>query len=176
MKTKIISYSFTGNNAQLAQKIAEKISAEHIVVQEKNKRSVFKIALDVIFNRTPKIAPLTCDIDHDDLIIFMGPVWMGSVASPLRACFSQLQDSMGRYAYISISSGADGSNPKITDDLTKRIGKAPVAVIDLHIADLMSQDSQPTREDISQYKITDEDIEKLAQQAISQLREKVSDF
>ena len=54
MKTLVISYSFTGNNGKLANKLAQSIYADYSVLKENNRRTIFTILLDVIFNRTPK--------------------------------------------------------------------------------------------------------------------------
>jgi hypothetical protein len=64
-----------------------------------------------------------------------------------------------RYAFISISGGADGPNPKLAGELEKRAGTEPGALIDLHIADLLPSDPKPTRKITSAYRINSEDIE-----------------
>jgi hypothetical protein len=98
---------------------------------------MFIIVIDILFNRTPAVN-LTVDKMKDyDLVIFIEPVWMGHVATPLRGYFKHLKARLGRYAFVSISGGADGANPKLADELNKRLGKSPVALIDLHIVDLL---------------------------------------
>ncbi|MCK4731406.1 MAG: flavodoxin family protein, partial [Methanophagales archaeon] len=55
MKVTVISYSLTGNNEALAASIASEISAEHIRITESKPRTNVTIALDMLFNRTPKV-------------------------------------------------------------------------------------------------------------------------
>ena len=157
----VVSYSLTGNNDALAASIASAFQAEHIRITEARPRTNGTIALDMLFNRTPKVNTEVDSVKDSDFVIFVGPVWMGHVASPLRACFKRLKDRLGRYAFVSISGGADGPNPKLADELKKRVGKEPVALIDLHIADLLPSDQKPTREDTSSYQLTEKDVRAL---------------
>jgi len=100
-------------------------------------------------------------------------VWMGQIATPFRACFKQLRKKVSRYAFISISGGADGPNPKIAGELKKKLGKEPIALIDLHIADLLSPEPKPTRDDTSAYRITESDVRYLTDKIVSTLNETV---
>ena len=160
----------TGNNDGLARSIAKDLEAEHIKITEPKKRTNGKIAMDVILNRTPKINEKIHELDTDGLVIFIGPVWMGQVASPLRVCFKGLKDRLDHYAFISISGGALGPNPKLADELNKRIGKKPAAVIDLHIADLLPSDPKPTRQDTSVYRLNEQDVRYLTDKAVKEIR------
>lgn len=95
------------------------------------------------------------------MILFLGPVWMGHVASPLRAYFNYQKTNPHGYAFISISGGADGPNPKLDGELKKRTGKEPTTLINLQIKDLLPTDPKPTRKVTSAYKLNDEEIKKL---------------
>jgi flavodoxin len=161
MKTIIISYSLTGNNADLAKNVAQKLTAEHISITESKPRSMGTIIFDMLLNRAPKIQMPVTKAEEYDLVIFVGPVWIGQVATPFRACFKQLGPKIDKYVFVSISGGADGPNPKLADELKKRLGKEPVAVIDLHIADLLPKEPKPTRKDTSSYRINGRDIKNL---------------
>ena len=167
----VVSYSLTGNNDALAASIASAFQAEHIRITESMPRTNGTIALDMLFNRTPKVNTEVDSVKDSDFVIFVGPVWMGHVASPLRACFKRLKGRLGRYAFVSISGGANGPNPKLAHELKKRVGKEPVALIDLHIADLLSSDQKPTREDTSSYCLTEKDIRALTDTAMETLQD-----
>lgn len=171
MKITVISYSLTGNNEALAASIASEISAEHIRIAESKSRTNVTIALDMLFNRTPKVNSIVNNVEDNDLVIFVGPVWMGHVASPLRAYFKHLKTNLNQYAFVSISGGADGENPKLAGELIKRVGKEPVALIDLHIADLLPSDPKPTREITSAYRLNDEDVRNLTNKIVKTLQE-----
>jgi len=175
VKTTVISYSFTGNNKALADGIASVLSAEHIKITESGTRTFGTIALDMLFNRTPKVHPAMNGVEESDLVLFVGPVWMGHVAAPLRACFKGLKSSLKQYAFISISGGADGPNPDLAGELKKRLGKKPAAVIDVHIAEILPSNPKPTREDTSSYRLNEEDIERLTERIFPPLREIITE-
>ncbi len=158
MRIIVISYSFTGNNEALANSIAAEFAAEHIKITAIGPRTTGAIILDMILNRTPQINPITAQVEDKDLVLFVGPVWLGQVASPLRTCFKELKARLGQYAFISISGGALGPNSKLAGDLKKRVGKEPIALLDLHIADLLPPDPKPTLKDTGSYRLTDKDV------------------
>ena len=171
MKPVVISYSFTSNNEALAAGIAQELAAEHIHLKESKSRTNGSIAFDMIFKRTPAVQPLPKKREQGDFLIFVGPVWMGQLASPLRSYFKYLKDHPTKYAFVSISGGADGSNPKLEAELVKRTGAKPAVLLDLHIADLLPTDPKPSRQETSAYKVTPEDIQKLTSQAVQKVRE-----
>lgn len=173
MKIGVISYSLTGNNEALANSIAEEFAVEHIKIKETKPRNMGSIVLDLIFNKTPQIQPAPDILDNYDFILFFGPVWIGQVATPLRAYLKRLKTHSCRYAFISISGGADGANTKLTRELNKRVGKEPVALIDLHIADLLPSDPKPVRKDTSAYRLNSEDIKKLTNTIVKRVRETI---
>lgn len=169
MHIKIISYSLTGNNDAVAKSLAAALGAQHIQVTEKGKRTMPAIFLDLLLNRTPSVNP-TVDVYADDLVIFIAPVWLGRIATPLRAYFKQLKNKQCKYAYVSISGGADGENTKLAGELKSRVGREPVALVDLHIAALLPPVPKPTRNDTMQYHITEADVKKLTDKILSALQ------
>jgi multimeric flavodoxin WrbA len=174
MKIAVVSYSLTGNNEALANSVAEEFSAEHMKITKPKPRTMGSIILDLIFNRTPQVQPIPERLGKYDLILFFGPIWIGQVATPLRAYLKHLKKNLRRYAFISISGGADGPNPKLAGELKKRVGTEPVALIDLHIADLLPSDPKPTREDTSAYRLNNGDIKKFTDTIVKTVRDIIS--
>lgn len=170
MKVGIISYSLTGNNETLASGLASAFGAEHIRISETRARSMRTSILDMLFNRIPQINFHFTEVSAYELIVFVGPVWAGKVASPFRACFRQLQSRIGNYAFVSISGGAMGANPKLSSDLVKWLKKIPISVIDLHIADLLPKGKKPKATDTSAYRISKDDARKLTATVETELR------
>lgn len=173
MKIKVINYSYTGNNRILATKIASELSAELITLEEKSERHNGKILIDLLFNFTPKLKDFNIEcLDENDLVIFVGPIWMGKVATPLRECFKKLKNKLTKYAYFSLSGGASGSgfNSNIDNELTKRLGKAPDVVLDQHIARLLPSNPTPTRYDTGSFRLkAQEHIDSLSKNVIEVL-------
>jgi hypothetical protein len=171
MRVLILSYSLSGNNDALAAALARQLEARHLKVTEARRRTNGTIALDMLFNRTPRINPLGVNLGDYDFVLFVGPVWMGQAAAPLRACFRLLREGVGKYGWVSISGGALGPNPRLTAGLKKRIGREPAAVIDMQIVDLLPANPKPSSKDTSEYRLTDEDVESLAKKALGSLKE-----
>lgn len=153
MNIAVISYSFTGNNDALAGSVAKELSSEFIRISESKPRTLGSITMDMIFSRIPLVQPSPNLLVKYDLILFFGPIWMGQVATPLRAYLKHLKTNPHKYGFISISGGADGPNTRLPGELRKRTGADPVVLIDLHIADLISTNPKPTRKDTSAYKL-----------------------
>lgn len=162
MSIAVVSYSLTGNNGALAAAVAKALSAEHIEIFEEKPRKMGTIILDMILNRTPRVQPHPSVLEQYEWILFIAPVWMGKVASLLRAFLKHIKARPQPYAFASISGGALNTNPKLADDLEKRTGKKPVVFIDLHIADLLPPESKPAMKDTSAYRLSDTEISKLA--------------
>lgn len=160
-KACVISYSLTGNNDALAASLARAFEAEQIRVVESGRRTMATIVFDVIFKRTPRVEAALEEIEQYDLVLFVGPVWMGQPATPFRACFRRLQSRMRNYAFISICGGADGPNPGLADALRRAVGHDPVSVIELHIADLLPPEPKPKRKDTMAYRLNDGEVRKL---------------
>lgn len=174
MKILVISYSLTGNNEILAENVAKEFSAEHIRIKEEKSRTNSSIFMDIIFRRTPKVQPVPDKMRNYDLILFAGPIWVGQIATPLRAYLQFLKKYPINYAFFSISGGAIGNNTKLNDELKKRVGKGSIAMVDLHIADLLPKEPKPSREDTSAYKINENDIRKLTNIVTKTIKDAIS--
>ncbi len=138
------------------------MSAEHVQINEQKQRTMGTIILDMLFNRTPDVYPAPDIMEKYDIIIFFGPIWMGLVASPIRPYLNYLKEHPQKYGFVSISGGADGSNPKLEDELKKLTGVEPITLIDLHIANLLPSNPKPSRKVTSAYCLNDKDVEALS--------------
>jgi hypothetical protein len=159
----IVYYTLTGNNKVLADVLAKKLSAEMVRVTEKRSRKTGKIIFDAIFHRSPKVNPSPSGLQNKGNLLFIAPVWLGKVASPLRPYLKYLKEHPQPYAFASISGGALNTNPGLQKDLQKWAGAKPSAFIDLHIADLLPQSPKPTMKDTSAYHLESAEAEKLAE-------------
>lgn len=169
MNIAIVSYSYTGNNDALAECIAQDLSAKHFKVQAQKPVTTGTIMLDMLLGRTPKVQPDPVTLKPYELVLFVAPVWMGSVASPLRAYFRYLKSSPQSYGFLSISGGADGENPKLHSELVKRTGVSPLLILDQHIHDFLPPDPKPTRKDTSAYQISEAETKQLSARAIQEI-------
>jgi multimeric flavodoxin WrbA len=169
MKTIIISYSLTGNNHVLASGVARELNAKHITISEAKPRTMGTIVCDLLLNRTPRVTPVVNNLEKYDLVIFMGPVWMGQVATPLRTYLHKIKNIQCKYAFITICGGADGPNLKLGSELKQRVGRAPHALIEMHIADLLPAEPKPERKDTSEYRLKEADVKILSNTIVNSL-------
>ncbi len=169
MKTLIISYSFTGNNGKLAQKIAQHLNADFSVLSEKKKRTVFTILFDVLFNRIPSIEETEKQIDQYEHLIFVAPVWFGKIATPLRALFNDLKGKTEKFSLVSLSAGADGKNPNLEKELINRTGLIPRAILNPLISELLPANPKPSRKQLDAFRLSDAEADDLANKVITQL-------
>ena len=169
MKIAILTYSFTGNNARFAAHLASALSADQIPITPLTKVTYGTITLDLIFSRKPAVNFSADELQAYDLVLLVAPVWMGQVAFPMRRCLDALRKNAKPYAFLSVSGGADGNNPKVSSELTKRAGREPVFVLDQHIRTLLPAEPAPTRDDTSNYVLTEADCTHLGQNALKQI-------
>jgi hypothetical protein len=174
MKVAIISYSLTGNNESLAASLASHYQAEHIRISEVTPRTTRTTILDLLFNRFPPIQFHFTEATAYDLIIFVGPIWGGKVASPLRTCFRQIASQIRDYAFVSISGGAIGHNRKLEEELVKYLKKGPRSVVDMHISDLLPVGRKHEPAKTSAYRLGKEDTRKLADAVIAEFDKSIA--
>ena len=165
----VISYSLTGNNDALAASLAQALAAKHVRVTEPGKRSMATILTDLAFKRTPRVQAAAGEIERYDLVLFVGPVWMGQIATPLRACFRELRSRVPRYAFVSICGGADGPNPGLAGELRRRLARDPAAVVELPIADLLPPEPRPRRRDTMAHRVNQGEVARLTDAVVEAL-------
>jgi len=158
MKTLIVSYSLTGNNAMLARHLGGALGAdvEELVVERG--MGNFALALDAMFTRAPAIAAPGHDPADYDLIVCAGPIWMGKIASPIRSYVKHHASSLKRVAFICICGGALGTNPKVPAQLERLTTSRPIAVTQLYINDLLSPEQHGDAKATSAYRISESDL------------------
>ncbi len=174
MKVAIISYSLTGNNESLAASLASHYQAQHIRISEVTPRTTRTTILDTLFNRYPPIQFHFTEVAAYDFIIFVGPIWCGKIASPLRSCFRQIAPQIRDYSFVSISGGAIGGNRKIEEELVKRLKKAPRSVMDLYIRDLLPAERGHDPAKTGSYRLGKEDTRKLSDAVIAEFDKRLA--
>ncbi len=171
MKTLLIVYSFRGNNKKLAQALANGLNAEMIEIKEKKNRNVLTILLDVVFNRVPEIFELEKQPEDYEHLFFVAPVWFGKIASPLRSVFSTIKDKEITISLVSISAGNHGVNSNLSKELKQRTGLSPKWILNPLITSFFPSTQKPKASDLDQFRLSDIQAEKLANEFISSLKE-----
>ena len=159
MKILMVSYSHTGNNRLLADHLGRKLNADRETITASGRLTGLTIALDMLFNRKPGIAPAQHDPADYDTVVLAAPIWMGKIASPLRSYLQQHRSQIKRFAFITISGGALGPNNKVPDELHELAGTAPVEARQLYINDLLAESEKGERGKTSSYRLNQEDLD-----------------
>lgn len=169
MKTIIVTYSFSGNNARLAKSLAEKSNADLTEVREFRRRNIPTIVMDTLLNRSPKIQDLQTEIRDYDHVIFVAPIWFGKVASPFRQVFHQCRNELKRYSFVSISGGANGIRPSVEKELRRRTGKKPYNLSHYLISDFLPDHQKGDQKVLNHYKLKNEEASELSERIIKEL-------
>lgn len=165
MKTLIVYYSFTNNNELLARTLQAKLNCDILMIEEVTKRTGFKIMLDLILDRTPKIKPHPFSIDSYELCIFIAPVWAGKIASPLKSFLVQEKNRINTYSFITIcGGGAREQKEKLTESLTEIVGQKPGIVKELWTNDLLADEEKDTIKYTTGYRIQQKDLQKFSRE------------
>src|SRR5688572_13231576 len=109
MKTLLVYYSFTGNNEVIARELQQRLGCDLARIEPVKKRTKFSIFLDLVFHRAPAIHQLDVSINQYDSFVFMGPIWAGKIASPLREFLRLHKNSIHRYAFITVCGGGQAA-------------------------------------------------------------------
>lgn len=161
MKSLIVYYSYTGNNALLASYLGEKLGSDLFAIEECDKRTGFTIFLDVFLKRSPDIKPLTKNLNDYDSVILLAPLWAGKFASPLKSFLKQNGHDLRKYFFITFAGGNPSVKdqlPSVKEELKKITGKDPVGLFELDIGEMFSPEQRDNPNIISQYKLKSEDL------------------
>lgn len=130
MKLVAVSYSLTGNNQLVAQKVAAGLGIEHIQVKEGKRRRASNTLLDIIFNRIPVVSPGPEVLAGCDFILFFAPVWMGQIATPLRSYLKYIGEHKQQYGLIAVCGGV---NRNLKARVTGYTGIEPAVFMELAV-------------------------------------------
>jgi flavodoxin len=173
MKTLVVDYSLTGNNRRLADRIVSLLSADRDSISSARTMKPGAIALDRLFGLSPKIADSGKLPGDYDLVILVGPVWMGKIASPFRPYIKKHHGAFKKIAFVSISGGALGPNSGVEKEIAGRTGLKPAVVQEFYTNDLIPEEERKKMSKTSTYQLTDDDIAGPLKAGIDELAERL---
>jgi flavodoxin len=142
MKTLTIYYFFSENNEILAQELQKRLDCDLQKIVELKQRKSIDILFDLIFKRTSKIGKSNFDLRQYDRTILIAPIWASKIATPLRSFIELEKDNFKEYSFITVCTGPDGQDEKITNELVRLTQKEPKTIIQLKINDLLPPERQ----------------------------------
>ncbi len=137
MKIIVLYYSFTGNNAWLANAIADKMGCTSMEIRERAPRKKYSILFDLIFHRKSHLEECTVLLDTYDLVIFVAPIWASMIATPMATFLSAQKNNISNYAFVSFCGGVPNQDKKIILQLSSLLKKKPIAFAEVKVNDLL---------------------------------------
>lgn len=159
MSTWVVYYSHQGNNATLARHLAARLGCGLAPIRELKARTNLAILWDVLFPRFPRIQPIAQALCEGDHVILVGPVWAGKLAAPLRTFLHLYRDQLRDYSFITL---CGYERPEqlgwLTAELTRRVGRAPRAVCELRVSDLVRPEQRKNLRIINGYHVQETEL------------------
>lgn len=130
----IVYFSRTGRTKILAREIAHKLGCAVEEIKSPKRYTGFfgyQLALaQATFKILPEISPLQSNLANYDLIILGGPVWGGSMCSPLRTFIETYKNEFKNVAFIATQSGTVGRK-HIFEKMRIAVQRMPLATLDV---------------------------------------------
>lgn len=128
----VVSFSRTGNTDRIASELAIALGADRdpIVEPASRRRGIlgFLRSGREAWSRKPAIiGPPAKDPATYDLVVLGSPVWVGSVASPMRAYLNAQGAKLPRVAFFCTLGGSGDSNALA--EMARLCGKPAIAVL-----------------------------------------------
>lgn len=141
-------------------RLAELLECEMYSVSEKSSRGIFKILLDMIFDRTPRINPIDLDFNTLDHIIFCAPVWNMRIAHPMKSFLKKYTDQLPSFSFATLCiGGRKAQQSSIEEQLFAFTGQRVFCVKQFEINKLILTDEKDEANQPTGYKVTDQDME-----------------
>lgn len=139
----IVFYSRSGT----ARAVAERLAAmTHWPVHEIRDqqprlglRGDLRCIVDVLFKRSPAYRYDGPALDAYDHVVLIAPVWLRSLAAPMRAFLRNARQGIRAYSVICVMSGYGGF--RAVDDMASAIGAKPRSILLLKQFDVLAGES-----------------------------------
>lgn len=129
MRVLVIFYSRTGNTRRVAEAIAERLKADIEEIRDVKSRSgvlgFLRSGYEALAGRLPKIQQVSRSPDEYDLVLIGSPVWVGRLASPMRAYLAIYGRSIKQTASFCTCKSDEGRVFKEMEALSKK----PIATL-----------------------------------------------
>lgn len=140
MSTLVVYYSRTGTTKKLAQILAEKINADLEEIKGQEDRSGLKGYLksgkEAAKKELPNIQASKKKVENYDLVIIGTPVWVGTIASPVR---TYIVNSLGNFNEVAFfTTQGSSKKQKVFKEMEKLMEKKSIAGLQLCTKDVMN--------------------------------------
>ncbi len=158
MKTLVVFYSFSGNNAIVAEELNRRLGGDIFEIKETKGRTGFTILLDLFLNRKPGIRMRPISWGQYDRVILMAPVWNAKIASPMLSFIQLEKDHLKEYGFLTVCGGRVGQQEKLEKQLLLQTGKAPMLVTQLPVNNLVPKEGRRNVGDGTSFRVESNDL------------------
>jgi len=142
MKTLVVFYSRTNTNKKVAEDLARKLNADLEEIKSiKTYRGIFgylAAGREGLKKIPAKIEPSAKETAQYDLLVLGTPIWVGKIASPVRAYLEQQKDGIKKVAFFCVCGGSD-TRP-VFNEMAELCGRQPVATLALRTKEIKEND------------------------------------
>ncbi|MBL0743431.1 flavodoxin family protein [Chryseolinea lacunae] len=157
MKTVIVYYSYTGNNALLMRELQRRLDCPAIPIEELRKRNTFTMLMEFVFRRPAKIRKPDVVLSEFDVVIFCAPVWAGLIASPMATYLQDASSELNHYAFATLCGGRPGQKEILALSLEKLTSKKPIALEEFWVNDLLPAEQKNKVKYTTPYRVSPQD-------------------
>ena len=126
----VVCYSYTGTARRLAELLCSHHGWPMGVITEKRSRAgatgTLRCVLDSLFHRRSAIRYQGPDPDDFHTVVLLSPIWVDSLAGPMRSFVTSYRDALRRVAVI-LTMGSAGASNAIAE-IAYVLGHAPILV------------------------------------------------
>jgi hypothetical protein len=162
-----VFYSFTRNNEKLATYLQKQLSCDIARLETVKKQSSFSILLDLTFNRNPALRPIEHNLRDYDHFIFVGPIWAGRIATPLKSYLTRENSNISEYSFITLCGGGKDQKEKIEMELTNVMQKPPAQVVELSVNSIIQSGKKELIDNVAGYQVDESDLAFFRQQLLA---------
>lgn len=162
MKILIVYFSWTGNNALLAEELKNRLDADLYQIRELRPRKALTTFFDMLFHRRSKIYKPALPLKKYDQVLLLTPVWNARISSPLRAFIQYYKDEFPKYTLLTVCGGRQGQQQQLESEVTKLAGKSPAMIVQFPLNKLLPAERKQMIRQGAQLKLEKSDLSYLA--------------
>ncbi|MNX31077.1 hypothetical protein D3C86_612540 [compost metagenome] len=141
-RTGIVFYSRSGTGRSVAERLATASGWPVWEIRDAEPRSGLvgdlRCVVDSLFKRSPAYRYDGPELDTLDHVVLVAPVWLRSLAAPMRAFLKTEGSFLPAYSVICVMSGVGGF--RAVDDIATLAGKKPRSILLLKQADVLAEE------------------------------------
>jgi flavodoxin len=141
-RTAIIFYSRSGTGRAVAERLATASGWPAWEIRDAKPRAGLsgdlRCVVDSLFKRSPAYRYDGPELDVLDHVVLVAPVWLRSLAAPMRAFLKTEASFLPAYSVICVMSGVGGF--RAVDDIATLAGKKPRSILLLKQADVLAEE------------------------------------